>query len=295
MRKNVISVGLARKLYGYTADEIGALEILNFNNQGIEEIDNLEVFSQIKELHLSGNAIKVIENLEYLSSLEFLDLSNNMINSHGLKNCFGRLPKSLQTVNLSGNACSLDESLLMELQDMMPNLGIVVGLEQDDGVASSQTLETSSIKAAADFGTNEGEEDDGHRDSDDEDEDDDDSENDEDAQMIAAGPLNADDVLEALVSRKCKLQNASSDFSLEDTLKILQNESESAISNIRRRQSSIIATSGAVDVEQRVGEMMARHQAALAESQIFMKSFLEAARIKRDSAYAEASKDTGRK
>jgi hypothetical protein len=79
---------------------------------------------------LSGNRIRVVENLEYLRKLEYLDLSNNCIDSLGLRKALGRLPPSLLTLVLGGNPCCADEGLLSELNDLMPQLGIVVGLEQ---------------------------------------------------------------------------------------------------------------------------------------------------------------------
>jgi len=126
-----ISVSLVRKAHGnLSAEKLETLDVIHLNNFGIEEIDNLEVFEQIRELHLSGNRIKVIENLEFLRNLEYLDLSNNFIDSAGLRNCLGRLPSSLQTLVLGGNTCCEDEELLTQLNDLMPDLGIVIGLEQ---------------------------------------------------------------------------------------------------------------------------------------------------------------------
>jgi hypothetical protein len=126
-----ISVSLVRKAHGnLSAEKLETLDIIHLNNFGIEEIDNLEVFDQIRELHLSGNRIKVIENLEFLRKLEYLDVSNNCIDSAGLRTCLGRLPSSLQTIVLGGNSCCEDEELLAQLNDLMPELGIVIGLEQ---------------------------------------------------------------------------------------------------------------------------------------------------------------------
>jgi hypothetical protein len=126
-----ISVSLIRKAHGnLSATDLERLDIIQLNNYGIQEIDNLEVFDHIRELHLSGNRIRVVENLEYLRKLEYLDLSNNCIDSAGLRKALGRLPASLQTLVLGGNPCCADEGLLSELNDLMPQLGIVVGLEQ---------------------------------------------------------------------------------------------------------------------------------------------------------------------
>ena len=126
-----ISLRLVRRAHGnLTADQLESLEIIQLVRQGITDIDNLEVFSQIKELHLGGNRIKAVENVSFLHKLEFLDLSNNLIDEAGLRQCLGHLPPSLLTLVLSGNPCCNNLCLLGELNDLMPNLGIVVGEEE---------------------------------------------------------------------------------------------------------------------------------------------------------------------
>ena len=70
-----ISVSLVRKHnIAKDAEALLSLECIYLDELGIKEIDNLEVFDQIKELSLSSNEIKVVENLEYLLNLVKLDL-----------------------------------------------------------------------------------------------------------------------------------------------------------------------------------------------------------------------------
>jgi len=221
------------------------------------------VFSQIRELHLSGNAISVIENLEFISSLEFLDLSFNHISSEGLRSGFGCLPQSLQTLNLTGNPCAEDEALLMELQDRMPRLGIIVGMEQEPTAPSpaknrSPIQRSGNQAEAAEEGPSENgaaeDDDDGGED---EDEDEDEDEEDEgwgegeafgremkeaDAALVSAAPLDADEVLKAIVSRKCRLQNETSGGALDlVTLSAsLSSEAEEAF-NHRRIARRVVA------------------------------------------------------
>lgn len=216
-----ISVSLVRKVHGFTAEELETLDILELNNQGLNELDNLEVFSQIRELHLSGNAISVIENLEFLSSLEFLDLSFNQIGSEGLRTGFGCLPQSLQTLNLTGNPCAEDEALLMELQDRMPRLGIIVGMEQEPTALSPEKKRSPKQRSGNQAEASEdGPCDNGPAEDDNDNDDDGVNEEDEDAfwgeeeafgrereDADDAAPLDADEVLKAIVSRKCRLQN----------------------------------------------------------------------------------------
>ncbi len=68
-----------------------------------------------------------MESLEFLRNLEYLDLSNKCIYGEGLRKALGCFPDSLQTLFL-GNQCSQDEKLLSQLNDIMPNLGIVINM-----------------------------------------------------------------------------------------------------------------------------------------------------------------------
>jgi Leucine-rich repeat (LRR) protein len=60
-------------------DEILTLTKIDLSGHQIDEIDNLEVFSDIKELRLRNNNICRVENVYFLSQLEILDVANNDI------------------------------------------------------------------------------------------------------------------------------------------------------------------------------------------------------------------------
>jgi len=107
-------------------DSIEDVTCIKLNNCTIECIDNLELFVHIKELHLSHNRITQIDNLELFHCLELLDVSFNRIDSKGLVASFNYIPKSLDVINLTGNPCVHDESVLIKLQDSFPHLGIVI-------------------------------------------------------------------------------------------------------------------------------------------------------------------------
>ena len=71
-----ISISLIRQAYGNaTAEELSQIEVLNLSGLNINVIENLEVFAEIKELHLSHNCICNIENINFMYNLEFLDIS----------------------------------------------------------------------------------------------------------------------------------------------------------------------------------------------------------------------------
>lgn len=208
---NIISVALVRRVHGYSAEEMADLDILNLNHLDIEEIDNLEVFEQIRELHLQGNAIRVVENLEFLGQLELLDLSYNNIDSAGLRGCLQRcqLPSSLRTLNLSGNTCADDEALLLELQEIMPDLGIIIGLEdEEEGEGGKGEVEDPADQQ--------------------DDLDDEEKINDGEDEVafsslsLSAGPLDADEILKSIVERKCRVQYVTPDAanSLQNTIEV---------------------------------------------------------------------------
>jgi hypothetical protein len=217
-----ISLRLVRRAHGnLDAEALESLEIIHLVRQGITEIDNLEVFSQIKELHLGGNKIKVVENVSFLSKLEFLDLSNNLIDEAGLRKCLGRLPSSLLTLVLSGNPCCNDHSLLGELNDLMPNLGIVVGeeeamLEEKGGESDESQDERDNEGAQGQYTLTLGYGDD---------------------YCLKEGQvLDSEEVLRAVVARKCAQQNLDSQpTDMQETVKSLNMECEAALLHIQRR------------------------------------------------------------
>jgi hypothetical protein len=316
-----ISIGLIRRVHGYSEEDFNTLQILQLANAGIEEIDNLEVFADtLKELHLSGNRIRRLENLELLSKLEFLDLSSNRIDSEGLRSGFECIPESLQTLILSGNSCADDEALLMELQDRRPGLGIVVGLEEEgegegeEEAANSpatQDKDPSQALRKADAKEEDGDAEDEEED----DEDDKEEEDDEEAAALRRGPLDADAVLQAIVARKCRLQSTPGPtFSLDEALQDLEREAASVEASSRTldrarartkatsalalqsRDATATATHGSEPrLEKILADLRAQRQrqqqqpdnSALA----FVQGLSERARAQRDSKFAELKKE----
>ena len=233
-----ISFSLVRKAHGNLgADALERIDIIQLNNYGIEEIDNLEVFDQIRELHLSGNRIRRIENLEFLSKLEYLDLSNNKIDDEGLRAGIGKLPDSLQTLIIGGNSCCKNEDILIELNDLMPNLGIVVGVEKEE---SQRNENESNRDPALEEKKSEGKE----NTEDEEDEEDEDEINDkkyeDDLSLIRnGGVLNADDILKSIVERKCAIQNQAEKFiNVDEVIKKLDIECKNALKDVGKKAST---------------------------------------------------------
>ena len=68
-----------RKKATISDQEIDAIQRIDLSYCSIDSIDNLEVFSDIKELILIGNHITIIENILFLPQLELLDVSENQI------------------------------------------------------------------------------------------------------------------------------------------------------------------------------------------------------------------------
>ena len=50
-------------------DDFEALDIIRLNGKNISVIDNLELFHQIKELHLRDNNISCVENVSILPNV----------------------------------------------------------------------------------------------------------------------------------------------------------------------------------------------------------------------------------
>ena len=224
-----ISVTLIRTTHSdFDVDDPESIRIIKLNNAGISEIDNLEVFSHICELHLADNCIEKIENIDFLANLSFLDLSNNKIGSDALLSSIGLLPHNVRTLNLSGNPCASDESCLIALQDSYPDLNIIVGI-----YAEGEPLEALEDLGSLGFEN-------GRRDRDSfavdssnsglydsrsdhllADYQSDDNSNEEDEEEGEEGdmPLNVDEVLKSLVERKCRLQSLEA-FSVTDTTEV---------------------------------------------------------------------------
>lgn len=202
------------------ADELESLKVITLINKKITCIDNLEIFSNLVELFLSHNQISTIENLEFLPHLEVLDVAYNCITSQSLRASFENIPKSLQALNLSGNPCSEDEAVLSELQEMFPDLGIIIGVEDD-------VLEDI---AEAKAGEEVGDDDD---DDDDADEGDDVSESPAVSQQSEGPVVHADEVLKYIVDRKCRLQNLET-VNVESIKQQLTEEGEQAVRRITK-------------------------------------------------------------
>lgn len=170
-------------------DKIEEIESIRIGNSNIESIDNLELFSHVKELFLPHNRISIIKNLFFFNNLSFLDLSFNLISSESLLQSLDQLPKVLSTINLTGNPCSTDVDALSKLQDTFPSLGIIIDTVDnaeeasiDDRIANplgAELLPTETLSR----------------------------------------PLNADIVLKSIVERKCKLQSMAA-FNLDSTVSV---------------------------------------------------------------------------
>lgn len=60
-------------------DDPGLLQRLYLHHKGFTEIQNLDVFTQVKALFLESNSLTKIENLQNLKALEVLHLEKNKI------------------------------------------------------------------------------------------------------------------------------------------------------------------------------------------------------------------------
>ena len=189
----VISVTLIRGTHSdFTLDDIEALKVLRLNNHEIDSIDNLEVFSHIEELYLANNTIERIENVDFLDRLNLLDLSDNHISSESLKSSIGLLPRNIKTLILTGNPCATDKVALDILQRSCMGLNLVINRsisalgDVDEASDESDKDPDKEQTNRADLS----EADDKFDEIDDSD-----------------FPLNADEVLQSLVERKCRLQS----------------------------------------------------------------------------------------
>jgi len=122
-----ISLKLVREVYPKMPVEalVDSTELI-LKAQGIDEIDNMELFDRVEKLDLSHNGIRRVENLEWLSRLTELDLSFNKISVDGL-NVSSFPSSSLKYVNLSGNPCCADLAAMHELRAALPFTTIEAG------------------------------------------------------------------------------------------------------------------------------------------------------------------------
>ena len=139
----------------------------------------------------------MIENISYFKSLKYLDLSFNSISADGLLQSLANIPKGLVSINLTSNPCAEDDNALSTLQDTFPDLGIII--DTVDEVTGS----TTDNNFDEEIGTK---------------------------PVIAldnidrSRPLNADNVLKAIVDRKCKLQSIST-CNIDATILVSYNSS----------------------------------------------------------------------
>lgn len=190
-----INFGLIRSKNPDVANEnIEEIESLNLSDCEITAIENLELFHHIKELNLHNNRIKKLEELLLMSNLQILDVSNNLIESEGLRASMSQIPRTLLSINLSGNPCVSDFGVLEQLQDMFPDL--VIATEEE----TAEHKDVDQMDTSKNEGGEEHEDVDGD---------------------LNGIPLNADDVLKMIVDRKCKLQNLQPVFNLQNTVQVL--------------------------------------------------------------------------
>ena len=168
--------------------------------------------------------------------MEFLDLSHNHIDETGLKACLGQLPKSLLTLILTGNPCCNSLDVLGELNDLMPNLGIVLGMDEIDpdynvaGVYEEKggDKEDGDIEdQGANYKEDKGPSHDKKAP----------FEAYEDLLLKEGEVLVPEDVLKSIVARKCTQQDlTNSSFNMETTLADLNKECDIAIQQVKSRR-----------------------------------------------------------
>ncbi len=208
------------------ADNLDQYLTLRLSGLDIEEIDNLEIFSHIKELNLSNNKIERIENVGFMAKLELLDLSNNIISAEFLLKEDIDLPASLKYLNLAGNPCAQDVDALSALQDAYPELNIILG---DDDAAGEGDGEEGKEGEGVGGGEEGEEEDDGEE-----------EEEEEERGDVSSGsalspepaswttedylkykPLDSEAVLKQIVERKCQSQPGAEPFDMRACLQVL--------------------------------------------------------------------------
>jgi len=277
-----ITISLIRQAYGgASADELSRIEVLNLAGLGITVIDNLEVFAEIKELHLNNNSICCIENINFMYNLDYLDVSNNNIASNDIFRCIKEreLPSCLKTINLTGNPCANDDSVLGLLQESYNELNIIIGIEEDD---NSNNLEPEM------------------------DEDNSDNNNDDDKgfELQPGQVLDADAVLKSLVERKCQLDKLK-DFNIDGAIHELNGECDYAIStrvdNINNKMIKSVyikdkirnKTDGyfedVVSAKDRVGKMLEKSKHEKSDMSNFMQKLRERSLLLREEAFSKIS------
>ncbi|ETV99423.1 hypothetical protein H310_08117 [Aphanomyces invadans] len=142
-----------------------AKTVLRLDWQGISKIENLDVFSHIRDLYLQHNAIQCIENLDFHVHLEFLALSHNDITEvtnvlHLTKLKFldlshnkiarvdvEHLPPSLEVVRFAGNPwAQADHEYQLTLFEALPRLQIVDQFRRHSSGADSPTYHGDALR-----------------------------------------------------------------------------------------------------------------------------------------------------
>lgn len=199
MEYTAITFALIRKKNAdLNFDNIEDITSICLDNCNLASVNNLELFSHIHELHLHHNKISLIENISYFKKLKYLDLSFNSIHAEGLLQSLANIPRGLGSINLTGNPCAVDDGALSVLQDTFPDLGIIIdtvdeiiGSKEDNNF--NEEIEKKTLLALDD--------------------------------IDHSRPLNADNVLKAIVDRKCKLQSIST-CNIDATILVSCNTSE---------------------------------------------------------------------
>jgi hypothetical protein len=281
-----ITISLIRQAYGgASADELSRIEVLNLAGVGITVIDNLEVFAEIKELHLNNNSICCIENINFMYNLDYLDVSNNSIESNDIFRCIKdrELPSCLKTINLTGNPCANDDRVLGLLQESYNELNIIIGIEEDD--SGSNNFEPEM----------------------DEDNSDNNDDDDKGFELQPGQVLDADAVLKSLVERKCQLDKLK-DFNIDGAIDQLNGECDNAIStrvdNINNKMIKSVyikdkirnTTDGyfeeMVSAKDRVGKMLDESRNEKNEMSNFMLKLRERSLLLREEVFSKISEDS---
>ena len=127
--KKILSAQFPEKNGVWADSDFAKVESVSFIEQGIKEIDNLDLFDNITVLNLQKNKIQRIENISHLTKLHYLDLSDNDIDEEGLRN--ERLPPNLKTLKLTGNPCVANSQTILTLKNDYPNVQFVLDSEED--------------------------------------------------------------------------------------------------------------------------------------------------------------------
>ncbi|CAM9524038.1 unnamed protein product [Ectocarpus fasciculatus] len=143
------------------AADLLKVEVLRLDWQRIARIQNLDIFTHLRELYLQHNRIHVIEELDTLQNLEFLALGSNRIrrleNLRHLRKLqvldlsanaiedidTQELPPALVILNLTSNPCCLDPDFRQRVTSSLPAL---MALDEVPVVRSSRAAGVEECK-----------------------------------------------------------------------------------------------------------------------------------------------------